>query len=99
MAWQDVRMKYVLLYEPGSEEGAARAPLHFPEHVASWDAYRRDGTLLLIGPFADGSGAMAVFTTREAAEQFASEDPFVRHGVVSGWSVREWNEAIFEPRC
>ena len=20
----------------------------------------------------------------------------VRHGVVSGWSVREWNEAIFE---
>ena len=89
-------MKYVLLYEPGGEDSPAKARLHFPEHVAAWEAYRRDGTLLLIGPFTDGSGAMAVFTTREAAEQFAREDPFVRHGAVSGWSVREWHEAIFD---
>ena len=89
-------MKYVLLYEPGEPDMAAKAALHFPEHVATWDSYRRDGTLLLIGPFADGSGAMAVFTTREAAEQFAKSDPFVVHNVVGGWSVREWSEAIFD---
>jgi uncharacterized protein YciI len=37
---------------------------------------------------------MAVFSTREAAEEFAHSDPFVLHGVVSSWRVREWNEAI-----
>ena len=37
---------------------------------------------------------MAIFTTREAATEFAEGDPFVLHGVVSKWSVREWDEAI-----
>jgi uncharacterized protein len=37
---------------------------------------------------------MAVFSTREDAEQFARQDPFVVHGVVRGWRVREWNEAL-----
>lgn len=41
---------------------------------------------------------MAVFTTREAAEEFAKDDLFVLHGVVSRWSIREWNEAIFNPQ-
>jgi uncharacterized protein len=38
-----------------------------------------------IVPFANSQqdGAMAVFTTREAAEEF-----------VRGWTVKEWNEAL-----
>jgi hypothetical protein len=32
---------------------------------------------------------MAVFATHDAAVEFASGDPFVEHGVVSGWRVRE----------
>ena len=49
----------------------------------------------MIGPFADPrEGAMAIFTTREAAEEFAAEDPFVVNGVVASWRVREWNEAL-----
>lgn len=38
------------------------------------------------------NGSMAVFAGREAAEEFASGDPFVAHGVVSKWHVREWHE-------
>jgi len=38
-----------------------------------------------------------VFGTRQAAEEFAAGDPFVLNGVVSGWTIREWNEAIFNP--
>jgi uncharacterized protein YciI len=50
----------------------------------------------MVGPFANPQeGAMAIFTTREAAESFAEGDPFVVNGVVSHWVVREWNEAIF----
>jgi len=51
----------------------------------------------MIGPFTDepAGDAMAVSTTREAAGDFARSDPFVRHGVVAHWSVREWNEPLF----
>ena len=37
---------------------------------------------------------MAIFTTREAAEEFARGDPFVVTGVVRNWQVREWNEVL-----
>jgi uncharacterized protein len=39
---------------------------------------------------------MGIFTTREAAEEFARDDPFVLGGVVSAWEVREWNEVEFD---
>jgi predicted enzyme related to lactoylglutathione lyase len=39
-------------------------------------------------------GSMAVFKTREAAEEFVAGDPFVLNGVVRGWQIREWNEAL-----
>ena len=86
-------MKYVLFYE-SAPDAAATAPLHFSAHKALWSEYAESGRLLLIGPFSDGSGAMAVFTTWGAAEEFAKHDPFVVYGVVRGWSVKEWHEAL-----
>lgn len=88
-------MKYVLTYE--SADGVReRAMQHFAEHRATWQRYVDSGELLMIGPFADAQtdGSMAVFRTREAAEEFAANDPFVVHGVVKGWRIREWNEAL-----
>lgn len=87
-------MKYVLFYD-SSAERLAKAPEHFTEHRARWKAFVDRGELLMIGPFADPrEGAMAVFTTREAAEEFATGDPFVVNGVVAAWRVSEWNEAL-----
>ena len=86
-------MRYVLLYQ-SAEDVAEKAPLHFAAHRARWSEFQDRGTLLLIGPFNDQSGAMAVFTTREAAEEFAHGDPFVVNGVVGSWQIREWNEAL-----
>ena len=37
---------------------------------------------------------MAVFTTREAAEEFIQGDPFVINGLVSKWRLVEWNAAF-----
>jgi uncharacterized protein YciI len=37
---------------------------------------------------------MAVFTTREAAEEFVKGDPFVLNGLVRRWTIREWNEPL-----
>lgn len=39
-------------------------------------------------------GSMAIFTTRAGAEEFVEDDPFVVHGVVRSWSLREWNEVL-----
>jgi len=38
-------------------------------------------------------GSMSIFTTREAAEEFATGDPFVRNGV-SNWRILGWNEIL-----
>lgn len=87
-------MKYVLFYET-TPQALARAPEIFPAHQARWKQYVADGSLLMIGTFANPlDGAMSIFTTREAAETFATGDPFVREGVVTAWHINEWNEAI-----
>jgi uncharacterized protein len=87
-------MKYVLYYQ-SSPDVMTKAPLHAQAHSTHWHDYLADGTLLMIGPFANPlEGAMGIFTTREAAESFAIGDPFVLNGVVSNWFVREWNEVI-----
>jgi uncharacterized protein len=90
----EVAVKYVLFYEP-NPAGADKIRQHFPAHREKWAQFQAAGTLLMVGPFTDGSGALGVFTTREAAEEFAKTDPFVLNGVVTEWSIREWNEAIF----
>jgi hypothetical protein len=53
------------------------------------------GDLLMIGRFVDAreDSAMGIFTTREAAEEFVGDDPFL-HGVIRKWTVRDWNEGI-----
>ncbi len=67
-------------------------PEHFPAHRARLDEFQRRGLLLEVGTFADPPmGAMAVFTSREAVEEFMADDPFLRHGVVGHRRVREWD--------
>ncbi len=88
-------MKYVLFYE-SADDVASKAPAHFPAHRARIDEFHARGTLLMVGTFADPQkdGSMSIFKTREAAEEFATDDPFVRGGVVRAWRVLEWNEIL-----
>jgi uncharacterized protein YciI len=88
-----VSVKYVVSYE-SADDVRAKAPIHFPAHRARWQEFRDRGELVMIGTFSDRSGAMGIFTTREAAEEFVNGDPFVLHGVVRSWQIKEWNEAI-----
>jgi len=88
-------MKYVLFYESADDVGS-KAPAHFPAHRARVDAFHARGDLLLVGTFANvqRDGAMSVFTSREAAEEFARDDPFVLNGVVRDWRVLDWDEVL-----
>ena len=82
-------VRYVLFYESGDLSLAAE---HFPAHQARYTEFMNRGALLALGPFTDRSGSIAIFTSHEAAMEFASGDPFVHSGVVSKWYVREWRE-------
>jgi uncharacterized protein YciI len=90
--------KYVLFYD-SADDVASRAPAHYPAHKARLDAFHERGVLLMVGTFGNpqDEGSMAVFTSREAAEEFVKEDPFVLNGVVRAWHIREWNEILTDP--
>ena len=86
-------MKFVLLYE-SAENVASKAPPHFAAHRERLEEFHARGELELVGTFEDpqAQGSMAVFNTREGAEEFVAGDPFVLNGVVRGYEIRGWNE-------
>jgi len=87
-------MKAVMFYEV-APDAMAKARIHYPAHRARLDEFHARGVLLMAGPFSNpAEGALGIFTSRAAAEEFIRGDPFVTQGVVAKWSVREWNEAL-----
>ena len=88
-------MKYVLQYE-AAPDFRSKVAQHLEAHRALWRTFHSDGRLLMVGPFTDepAGGAMGVFSSRAAAEEFVRSDPFVTHGIVARWTIREWNEVL-----
>jgi uncharacterized protein YciI len=87
--------KYVLFYQ-SADDLMSKAPAHFPAHLVRVNEFHARGALLMVGTFGNPQeeGAMSIFTTREAAEEFAKSDPFVVNAVVRSWKVLEWNESL-----
>jgi uncharacterized protein YciI len=66
----------------------------YPRHKAVVDQYVQRGEVIGIGPFADRGGNLAIFRTREAAERFTREDPFILEGLIKSFVVRDWDDAM-----
>ena len=87
-------MKAVLIGEPsGASMDAIMAV--YPRHKAVVERFKAKGEVIGIGPFAD-RGNMGIFRTREAAEAFAKEDPFILEGLVKSFVIRDWNDTMLE---
>jgi len=86
---------HVVFYET-NPDAVALIPEQYPAHRARVDEFHARGELVMVGTFGDpiAEGSMAVFRTREGAEEFVADDPFVTSGVVGRWYLREWNEAF-----
>jgi uncharacterized protein YciI len=84
--------QYVLLYASAGDV-VTRAPNRFPAHRMRLVDFHARGTLLMVSN-AQEEGSMAISTCREAAQEFAEEDPFVLNGVVRRWQIRQWNEIV-----
>jgi uncharacterized protein len=67
----------------------------FPRHKAVVDQFKARGEVIGIGPFAD-LGNMAIFRTREAAEAFSRQDPFILEGLVKSFVIRDWNDTMLD---
>ena len=66
----------------------------YPRHKAVVDAFKAQGAIIGIGPFADRGGNMGIFRTREAAEAFAKQDPFILEGLITSFVIRDWNDTM-----
>lgn len=62
----------------------------YPRHKALVDAFVARGDVIGIGPFLDRGGSLAIFRSREAADAFVKQDPFILEGVIKSFEVREW---------
>ena len=84
-------MYLVLEYDLVDDYLARRGALR-EEHLDLARAAHERGELLLAGALPDPyDRALLVWTApREVVERFAAADPYVRHGLVAGWTVREW---------
>lgn len=90
-------MPTLMFYEM-ADDGLAKAAEHYPGHRARLDDFHARGLLLMAGPYGTPPvGALGVFTTREAAEEFIAGDPFVLGGVVGAHHLHEWNEVLTLP--
>lgn len=56
--------------------------------------FHKRGKLLMAGPVMSTGGALGIFTTRDAADEFIAGDPFVTGGVVTKHSVVEWADIL-----
>jgi len=85
-------MKAVVI---GESSGASREAIMavYPRHKVVVDKFVARGVVLGIGPFTDG-GNMAIFKTREEAEAFTREDPFILEGLVKSFVIKDWHDAL-----
>jgi uncharacterized protein YciI len=83
----------VMLYEYVEDILERRQP-HREDHLALVARWKQDGRLVLAGALGDPPhGAIFVFPGEDAsvAEQFASADPYVAAGLVTGRRVERCN--------
>ncbi len=85
-------MKSVVI---GESSGASMETIMaaYPRHKAVVDTFVNRGAVIGIGPFTD-RGNMAIFRTREAAEAFVKQDPFILEGLVKSFVIRDWYDTM-----
>lgn len=90
-----VGLHFMLIYDVGPDFIQRRAQFR-DEHLAlAWNASDA-GELVLAGALEEPTEqAFLLFRgTRTAAERFAQADPYVRHGLVKQWRVKQWHTTV-----
>jgi len=89
-------MHYLLIYDVGPDFITRRAEFR-DEHLSLAWRTAGNGDLLLAGALEEPTEqAFLLFqgTSPDAASKFAESDPYVRHGLVKRWRVKQWNTVV-----
>ncbi len=88
-------MHLVLEYALADDYLQRRAALR-EEHLALLRAAHERGELLMAGALPDPyDRALLVWTApREVVERFTGSDPYVVQGLVTGWTIRQWDVVV-----
>ena len=87
-------VRWLLIYELVDDYLERRTALR-AEHLELARAAHDRGELLLAGALADPyDRALLVFAAGDTAQAFARVDPYVTNGLVTSWTVRQWNEVL-----
>lgn len=90
-------LHYMLIYDVAPDFSQRRTQFR-DEHLAlAWKAAQA-GELVLAGALEEPTEqALLLFRgSREAAARFAAADPYVRHGLVRQWRVKQWHTVAGE---
>ncbi len=85
-------MYFLLSYAYVENMAELRKP-HREAHLALAQRYAQQGELILGGALVDPiDTGVLVFkvTDKTQVENFVQQDPYVAHGLVSQWTIREW---------
>lgn len=89
-------MYYVLLYDYVEDVATKRTPYR-EQHLALVRKLHERGDLLMAGAWAnplDGAALVFRVDSPKAVEDFVAADPYVKHGLVTRWRIREWSVAV-----
>jgi uncharacterized protein YciI len=89
-------MHYLLFYDV-SDDYLERRGAYRAEHLALARAAVERGELVLGGALTDPVDTSILLfrgTSPEVAERFVQVDPYVTHGLVKSWRVREWTTVV-----
>ena len=89
-------MYFLLFYDYVDNVVDRRAPFR-AAHLDLVRAFADRGELVLAGAFDDPvDGAALAFKVNDRAkvEDFVANDPYVAHGLVTGWRIRPWTVVV-----
>lgn len=86
---------FALQYDVVDDFVNKRTPYR-PAHLKEVREANGRGELVMAGALADPAGALLIFrgADKSVAENFATNDPYVREGLVKKWTVRQWTVVV-----
>lgn len=89
-------MHYLLMYDLAADYLERRGEYRTEHLKMAWDAQER-GEIVVAGALsepADMAVLMFQAESPEVVERFARADPYVIHGLVTGYRIRQWNTVV-----
>jgi uncharacterized protein len=86
---------FALMYDVVDDFGNKRTPFR-PAHLKEVRDAQARGELIMAGALGEPAGALLVFrgADKSIAEGFATNDPYVKEGLVTSWRVRPWTVVV-----